>query len=218
MNEKEFNKHEALKATEKRMREKRPDYIALIRYDGMYYSYGESAKEVCFVDRVLDYITDTGDYICFPESLLDDVLPKLIKAGRGVLTCDIIEDDPQQEDYPPEPYNENKTKNIASLATFDGNNVATSSGGLKRRTICDHAETSANSLGNCCPMLPGYLWQKVFPTELFNAIRKISRFKPRYFVGYTNYHLWKESGLERKRNGNTSVCRTLIRGETEIGS
>lgn len=105
MNEKEFNKHEALKATEKKMREKRPDYIALIRYNGMYYSYGESAKEVRFVDRVLDYITDTGDYICFHESLLDDVLPKLIKAGRGVLTCDIIEDEPQQEGYPPEPYN-----------------------------------------------------------------------------------------------------------------
>lgn len=219
---KDFNKHEALKETEKRMREKRPDYIALIRYDEMYYSYGESAKEVRFVDRVLDCITDTGDYICFPESLLDDVLPKLIKAGRGVLTCDIIEDEPQQEDYPPEPYNKEKSGNVASLATFDAgnvatsddNNVATSSGGLKVRTICGHEETSANSLGNCCPMLPGYLWQKVFPSELFNAIRKISRFKKRYFVGYANYHLCKECVLERKRNVNTSVYRALIRGET----
>lgn len=218
---KDFNKHEALKATEKRMREKRPDYIALIRYNGMYYSYGESAKNVRLSDGVRDYITDTGDYICFPESLLDDVLPKLIKAGRGVITCDIIEYEPQQEDYPPEPYNKEKSENVASLATFKTSNVATSegnvatsSGGLKVQTICDHATTSANSLGNCCPMLPGYFRKKVFPTELFYARRKISRFKPRYFVGYTNYHLTKESVLERKRNGNTSVYRVLIRDET----
>ena len=103
----EFNKHEAMKDTEKRMREKRPDYIALIRYEGMYYSYGESAKNVRLSDGVRNYITDPGDYICFPESLLDEVLPKLIKAGRGVLTCDIIEDMP--EDYPPEPYNETES-------------------------------------------------------------------------------------------------------------
>lgn len=210
---KEFNKHEALKETENKMREKHPNYIALIRYNGMYYSYEKSAKEVRLSDGVRDYITDTGDYICFPESLLDDVLPKLIKAGRGVLTCDIIEDEPQQEDYPPEPYNKKKSENVASLATLK-RNVATLSGGLKGRTICDHAETSANSWDNGRHVLPGYLRQKVFPTELFCAGRKISRFKTRYFVGYTNYHLTKESALERKRNGNTSVYRTLIRGET----
>lgn len=120
------------------------------------------------------------------------------------------------EDYPPEPYNKEKSGNVASLATFDAGNVATSSGGLKVRTICDHAETSANSWGNCCPMLPGYLRQKVFPTELFCAGRKIRRYKPRYFVGYTNYHLNKESALERKRNANTSVYRELIRSGTGI--
>lgn len=201
-----FNKHEALKATEKRMRVNRPDYIALIRYNGMYYSYGESAKEVRFVDRVLDYITDTGDYICFPESLLDDVLPKLIKAGRGVLTCDIIEDEPQQEDYPPEPYNKEKSENVASLATFKTRNVATSYERLQDRTICGRFQKNMRS---------NYLRQKVFPAELFNARCKISRFKPRYFVGYTNYHLCKESVLKRKRNGNTSVYRILIRGETK---
>lgn len=212
---KDFNKHEALKATEKRMREKRPDYIALIRYNGMYYSYGESAKNVRLSDGVRNYITDPGDYICFPESLLDDVLPKLIKAGRGVLTCDIIEDEPQQEDYPPEPYNKEKSENVASLATFDAGNVATSGKRMKARTICDRAATSANSWGNSCLMLPGYLRQKVFPTELFNARRKMSSFKPRYFVGYTNYHICKESTLERKINGNTGVYRVLIRGETK---
>ena len=210
----DFNKNEVLKATEKKMRKYHPNYIALIRYNGMYYSYGESAKNVRLSDGVRNYITDPGDYICFPESLLDEVLPKLIKAGRGVLTCDMIEKDPEPEDYPPEPYNVKKPQNIASLATFDAGNVATSGKRMKARTICGHAEKSANSWGNSCPMLPGYLRQKVFPTELFNANRKIRRFKPRYFVGYTNYHLYKENALERKRNGNTRVYRVLIRGET----
>ena len=60
--------------------------------------------------------------------------------------------------------------------------------------------------------------QKVFPNKLYSARRKISRFKPRCFVEYTNYQLDKESALERKRNGNTSVYRTLIRGETQVSS
>lgn len=206
MNEKEFNKHEALKATEQRMREKRPDYIALIRYYGMYYSYGESAKEVRLSDGVRDYITDPGDYICFPESLLDDVLPKLIKAGRVVLTCDIIEDMP--EDYPPEQYNKEKSENVASLATFKTRNVATSYERFQDRTICGRFQKN---------MYPNYLRQKVFPAESFQARREIRRFKPRCFAGYTNYHLWEGNALERKRNGNASVYRVLIRGETKTG-
>ena len=201
---KEFNKHEALKETEKRMREKHPNYIALIRYNGMYYSYGESAKNVRLSDGVRDYITDPGDYICFPESLLDDVLPKLIKAGRGVLTCDIIEGVP--EDYPPEPYNKEKSENVARLATFNARNVATSYERFQDRTICGRFQKN---------MCPNYLRKKVFPTESFHSKRKIRRFNPRYFVGYTNYHLCKENALERKRNSNTSVYRALIRGETK---
>lgn len=187
---KEFNKHEELEETEKR-----PDYIALIRYNGMYYSYGKSAKNVRLSEGVRDYITDTGDYISFPESLLDDVLPKLIKEGRVVLTCDIIENDPKQDDYPPEPYNEDKSEN-----------AATSYERFQDRTICGRFQKN---------MRPNYLRQKVFPAELFNERCKISRFKPRYFAGYTNYHLCEESVLERKRNANTSVCRVLIRGETK---
>ena len=208
----DFNKGEALKYTENRMREYHPNYIALIRYNGMYYSYGESAKNVRLSDGVRNYITDTGDYICFPESLLDDVLPKLIKAGRGVLTCDIIEDVP--EDYPPEPYNKEKFEKVASLATFKTRNVATSYERFQDLTICGRFQKN---------MCPNYLRQKVFPAELFYARRKIRRFKPRYFVGYTNYHLCEESVVKRKRNGNTSVYRTLIRGEpmnaaTNIGN
>ena len=203
----DFNKGEALKYTEKRMREKHPNYIALIRYNGMYYSYGESAKNVRLSDGVRNYITDPGDYICFPESLLDAILPKLIKAGRGVLTCDIIEDVP--EDYPPEPYNKEKSENVARLATFNARNVATSYERFQDRTICGRFQKN---------MCPNYLRQKVFPAELFYARRKISRFKPRYFVGYTNYHILGESVVKRKRNGNTSVYRALIRGEPGISS
>ena len=127
------------------------------------------------------------------------------------------------EDYPPEPYNKEKSENVASLATFktrnvatfDAGNVATSGKRMKARTICGHSEKSANSCGNGRHVLPGYFRQKVFPTELFCAGRKIRRYKPRYFIVYTNYHLRKENALERKRNGNTSVYRALIRGKTK---
>ena len=188
----EFNKHEALKETEKRMREYHPKHIALIRYNGMYYSYEKSAKNVRLSDGVRNYITDPGDYICFPESLLDAILPKLIKAGSGVLTCDIIEDVP--EDYPPEPYNKEKSEN-----------VATSYERFQDRTICGRFQKK---------MCPNYLRQKVFPAELFQSRRKIRHFKPRHFVGRTNHHIYEENFLERGRNGNTSVYRALIRGET----
>lgn len=69
------------------------------------------------------------------------------------------------EDYPPEP----SCKEIEN-----------------ERPICDYAGKAANSWSNGCLVLPGYLRQKVFPTESFQSRRKIRRFKPRYFVGYTN--------------------------------
>lgn len=69
------------------------------------------------------------------------------------------------EDYQPEPYNEEKP-------------------GDMERHICEHVEMPANSWGNGCLMLPYYLRQKVFPTELYNEGRKISHFKPQYFVRY----------------------------------
>lgn len=200
----DFNKHEALKETEKRMREKHPNYIALIRYNGMYYSYEKSAKEVRLSDGVRNYITDPGDYICFPESLLDEVLTKLIKAGSGVLTCEIIEDVP--EDYPPEPYNEadadETEQNIEKCEPSRDNQ--------EKKCIVEHVSDIQGK-----NMRPNYLRQKVFPDELLLKIRKIIRFKPRYFVGYTNYHICKENALELERNGNTSVYRALIRGETK---
>lgn len=100
------------------------------------------------------------------------------------------------EDYPPEPYNKEKSEN-----------VATSYERFQDRTICGRFQKN---------MRPNYFRKKVFPAELFYDRRKISRFKPQYFVGYTNYHLPKENALERKRNWNTSVYRVLIRGGTGI--
>ena len=95
----------------------------------------------------------------------------------------------------------------------------------KNAVICDRTGESAGNKGNLPKtqvasatgynLLPFYLRQKVFPTEPFYTRRKISRFKPRYFVGYTNYRPRKENVLERKRNGNTSVYRALIRSETD---
>ena len=193
---KEFNKNEALNETEKRMREYHPNYIALIRYGLMYYIAGDSAKQVRQIESVRDYIWDTGDIIAFEIEKLDDVLPKLIKAGRGVLTCDIIDDVP--EDYPPEPYNKENDE-------VTGRN-------MKECVIEPISDIQGEN------MRPNYLRQKVFPTESFQSMRKISRFKPRYFVGYTNYRLLKENALKRKRNGNTSVYRALIRGGTGISS
>ena len=96
------------------------------------------------------------------------------------------------------PYNKEKSEN-----------VATSYERFQDRTICGRFQNN---------MCPNYLRQKVFPAELFYARRKISRFKPLCFVGYTNYHSRREKVLKRKRNGNTSVYRVLIRGETEISS
>ena len=200
---KEFNKNEALNETEKRMREYHPNYIALIRYGLMYYIAGDSAKQVRQIESVRDYIWDTGDIIAFEIEKLDDVLPKLIKAGRGVLTCDIIED--VLEDYQPEPYNEadadETEQNIEKCESSRDNQ--------EKKCIVEHVSDIQEK-----NMRPNYLRQKVFPAELFYARRKISRFKQRYFVGYTNYHICKEDALERKRNGNTSVYRALIRGGT----
>lgn len=99
------------------------------------------------------------------------------------------------EDYPPEPYNE---KDVDAAQTV-----------TKTVTKCRIERESSR-------IIP--IRQKVFPTELFYAKRKISRFKPRYFAEYTNYRLCKESALERKRNGNTSVYRAFVRGETGISS
>ena len=116
------------------------------------------------------------------------------------------EDEEAQEDYPPEPYNKEKSENVASLATIKTRNVATSYERFQDRTICGRFQKN---------MCPNYLRQKVLPTESFQPRRKIRRFKLLSFAGYISYHSRKESALERKRNGNTRVYRTLIRGETK---
>ena len=95
----------------------------------------------------------------------------------------------EHEDYPPEPYN----KTGKASCNDEAVNVS------ERKAI----RTT-------------FSWQKVFPNELYLQKRKMRRYKRLSFAGYTNYQLNKESALERKRNGNTRVYRTLIRGETGI--
>lgn len=147
------------------------------------------------------------------------------------------------EDYPPEPYNESKCSKVNRHGKIPGQKYQ-EYGRIYEisrcktdiyyratyRPICDHSEKPANKISNLQKMqfanscgnryyvLPSYLRQKVFPTELFNARRKISRFKPRYLFRLTSYRLHKESSLERKRISNTSIYRELIRGETGISS
>ena len=190
----------------------------------LYFRYGIYCYCLgCYTRGVATFLKEQGDNI-------QDKIREMIDQGgittesANILYGEICKKDATEnpeceqstnEDYPPEPYNVKKPQNIASLATFDAGNVETSGKRMKARTICNHAGKSANSWENGCLMLPGYLRQKVFPTEVFYARRKISRFKPRYFVGYTNYHIRKENSLERKRNGNTSVYMVLIRGETK---
>ena len=113
------------------------------------------------------------------------------------------------EDYPPEPYNEadadETEQNIEKCKSSRDNQ--------EEKCIVEHVPDIQGK-----NIRPNYLRQKVFPTESFQSRRKISCFNPRYFVGYTNYHICKENALERKRNGNTSVYRALIRGEPGISS
>lgn len=86
-----FSIHEALRIAEEKFREKYSGYIALILFDEMYYAYGQGAKKIRLTDGAHDYITDTGDYVCFPKAELGNVLPKLVATGYKVLTCGHIE-------------------------------------------------------------------------------------------------------------------------------
>ena len=95
------------------------------------------------------------------------------------------------EDYPPEPYNRTG------------------------KTSCNDETVSKPERK---VIRTTFARQKVFSNELYSARRKISRFKRLSRLRYTNYHSRREKVLKRKRNGNTSVYRVLIRGETEISS
>ena len=196
------NKTKALEYTEKKMRERYPGSIAIIRYGNKYYFVEESAKITRQIKDALRYICDDGGVMYCDAEQLDNIMPKLIRAGRRVIICGHVADVPK--DYESKP---------------------TDQGCDTMRSICDRAGGMEGSMDKLPKtriasatgynLLPVYVRQKVFPTEPPYVRRKISRFKPRYFVGYTNYHLLEESAVKRKRNDNTSVYRALIRGETK---
>lgn len=79
------------------------------------------------------------------------------------------------EDYPPEPYNEANTDDTRQKIE----KCESSCDNQEKKCIVEHVSDIQGK-----NMRPNYLRQKVFPSELFYARRKISRFKPRYFVGY----------------------------------
>ena len=173
----------------------------------LYFRYGIYCYCLgCYTRGVATFLKEQGD------NIQDKIREMIDQGGITTESANILyremckKDAPEKpesvqgtnEDYPPEPYNKEKSEN-----------VATSYERFQDRTICGRFQNN---------MCPNYLRQKVFPAELFYARRKISRFKPLCFVGYTNYHSRREKVLKRKRNGNTSVYRVLIRGETEISS
>lgn len=110
------------------------------------------------------------------------------------------------EDYPPEPYNKEKSKNVASLATIKTRNVATSYERFQDRTICGRFQKN---------MRPNYLRQNVFPTESFQSRRKIRRFKRLSCLRYTNYHPIGESAANQTEMGEYGIYSVVtIRGST----
>lgn len=83
------------------------------------------------------------------------------------------------EDYPPEPYNETG------------------------KTSCNDEAVSKPERKS---IRATFARQKVFPTELYYARRKIRRFKRLSFAGYTNYHSHGESFANRTQTAKTSYC------------
>ena len=111
------------------------------------------------------------------------------------------------EDYPPEPYNKEKSENVASLATIKTRNVATSYERFQDRTICGRFQKN---------MCPNYLRKKVFPTESFQSRCKIRRFKPFSCLRYTNYHSCGESVANQTGSGKSGGYSVVaIRGSAK---
>lgn len=192
----------------------------------LYFRYGIYCYCLgCYTRGVATFLKEQGDNI-------QDKIREMIDQGgittesANILYGEICKKDATEnpeceqstnEDYPPEPYNVKKPQNIASLATFDAGNVETSGKRMKARTICNHAGKSANSWENGCLMLPGYLRQKVFPTEVFYARRKMRRYKPFSCLRYTNYHSCGESFANQTGSGKSGDYSVVaIRGSTGI--
>ena len=74
------------------MKEKHPDALLLFRYGDFYITYNEDALNA---SRVLGITlirrSEEYDMAGFPTILLDDFLPKLIRAGHRIAIFDKIE-------------------------------------------------------------------------------------------------------------------------------
>ena len=153
------------------------------RYGIYYYCLG------CYTRGVATFLKEQGDNI---RTKIREMIEQggITTESAKILYGEMCKKDASEkpefeqstnEGYPPEPYN--KTKSGELERPYDEPFFKEIENELP---ICDHAGKSANSWDNGCLMLPGYLRQKVFPNELYLRRRKISRFKQRYFAGYTN--------------------------------
>lgn len=77
----------------KSMKEKHPDALLLFRYGDVYITYNEDAVTASRVlgITIIRRSEEGYDMAGFPTILLDDCLPKLIRAGHRIVIFDKIE-------------------------------------------------------------------------------------------------------------------------------
>ena len=75
----------------KSLKEKHPDALLLFRYGDVYITYDEDAVTASRVLGITLIRRSEGyDMAGFPTVLLDDSIPKLIRAGHRIAICDQI--------------------------------------------------------------------------------------------------------------------------------
>ena len=73
------------------LKEKHPDAVILLRWDDTYCTFEDDAEVLCDVCGCQQLIWDGVSAAGFPHNALDINLPKLVRSGRRVAICDILE-------------------------------------------------------------------------------------------------------------------------------
>lgn len=82
---------QSLKRQFDELKQKHPDAVLLFRCDDFYEAFGNDAEECA---RILGIIVTDREGIrvsAFPHHALDIYLPKLVRAGKRVAICDMLE-------------------------------------------------------------------------------------------------------------------------------
>ena len=92
--------NETLKKQFEEMKAKHPDSVLLFRVGDFYESYGEDAEVVAKELGIT--LTKKGDTTMagFPAHSLDQYLPKLVRAGKRVAMCDMLNGRQEAEPLP----------------------------------------------------------------------------------------------------------------------